>query len=65
MKISLPSEAIEAIETGLANGFDIEVRLTKYGVSVATNSKKVTYKENSIGNSEPMKEPRARLSSRA
>ncbi len=46
-KIKLSEEAIEAIEVGLSTGYDVEVRVNRYGVSVATNSKKVTYKENS------------------
>lgn len=45
-KIKLSKQAIEAIELGLSAGYDIEVRTNRYGVSVATNSKKVTYKEN-------------------
>lgn len=57
-KITLTPEAISAIEYGLSQGYDIEVRKCAYGVSVATNQKKVTYKENSPDNRESVKEPR-------
>lgn len=57
-KIKLTPEAITAIEYGLSQGYDVEVRVNRYGVSVATNQKKVTYKENSLDNTESMKEPK-------
>lgn len=41
---NLTLEAVEAIETAISDGNDAEVRLTKYGCTVASVRKKVTYR---------------------
>lgn len=41
----LNSKAIATIENALEAGYDVEVRRNKYGITIASVSKKVTYKE--------------------
>lgn len=45
MKVKLQPRLIEEIETALAAGYDIELRNTRYGVTAASLSKKLIYKE--------------------
>lgn len=42
----MDKEAIKTIESILANGYDVEIRKTKYGITIASIGKKVVYKEN-------------------
>lgn len=54
----LDREAIKSIETILANGYDVEIRKTKYGVTIASIGKKVVYKGNSTDESVSAIEPK-------
>ena len=46
----IEEKAIKAIDTILESGYDVEIRKTKFGVTVASVGKKVIYKENSEKN---------------
>ena len=41
----IEEKAIKAIDTILESGYDVEIRKTKFGVTVASVGKKVIYKE--------------------
>lgn len=51
----LDLEAVETIEKALDAGYDVEIRKNKNGITIASVSKKLVYKDNPIGNSEPTK----------
>lgn len=55
-EVHLDSEVVEAIETGLNAGYDIEVRKNKFGITVASVGKKVIYKNNPIQETIPKRE---------
>lgn len=50
--VKLNREIVESIESSLNRGYDIEIRTNKYGVTVAEVSKRVTYKNNPMTESE-------------
>ncbi len=55
-EIHLDRTVVEAIETGLNAGYDIEVRKNRYGITVASVGKKLIYKDNPIQETIPNRE---------
>lgn len=55
-EVHLDRTVVEAIETGLNAGYDIEVRKNRYGITVASVGKKLIYKDNPIQETIPKRE---------